>query len=141
MKAGFIKEEELLAFLGRQFNLPVVDLSKYEINPEVVRLLPEEMVQKHLDLPINRVGSKMIVAVADLSNMAIVDGIGFKTGYAVELVLASERAITAEINKFFDRSMEFKDIISELDEDFEVIREEEVDTADLERGVSTTPLS
>ncbi|HSE14991.1 MAG TPA: hypothetical protein VLB08_05305, partial [Candidatus Deferrimicrobium sp.] len=83
VKAGFIKEEELLAFLGRQFNLPVVDLSKYEINSEVVRLLPEEMVQKHLALPINRVGSKMIVAVADPSNMAIIDGIGFKTGYAV----------------------------------------------------------
>ncbi len=140
VKAGFIKEEELLAFLGRQFNLPVVDLSKYEINPEVVRLLPEEMVQKHLALPINRVGSKMIVAVADPSNMAIIDGIGFKTGYSVELVLASERAITAEINKFFDRSMEFKDIISELDEDLEVIREEEVDTADLERGVDDAPV-
>jgi type IV pilus assembly protein PilB len=140
VKAGFIKEEELLAYLGRQFSLPVVDLSKYEINPEVVRLLPEEMVQKHLALPINRVGSKMIVAVADPSNMAIIDGIGFKTGYAVELVLASEREITAQINKFFDRSMEFRDIISELDEDLEVIREEEVDTADLARSVDDAPV-
>jgi type IV pilus assembly protein PilB len=140
VKAGFINEEELLSFLGRQFNLPVVDLSKYEINPEVVRLLPEEMVQKHLALPINRVGSKVIVAVADPSNMAIVDGIGFKTGYSVELVLASERAITAEINKFFDRSMEFKDIISELDEDLEVIHEEAVETADLERAVDDAPV-
>jgi type IV pilus assembly protein PilB len=140
VKGGFIKEEELLAFLGRQFNLPVVDLTKYEINPEVVRLLPEEMVQKHLALPINRIGAKMIVAVADPSNMAIIDGIGFKTGYSVELVLASERDITAAINKFFDRSMEFKDIISELDEDLEVIREEEVDIADLERGVDDAPV-
>jgi type IV pilus assembly protein PilB len=140
IKSGFIKEEDLLAFLGRQFNLPVVDLSKYEINPEIVRLLPEEMVQKHLALPINRVGAKLIVAVADPSNMAIIDGIGFKTGYAVELVLASEREITAGINRFFDRSMEFKDIISELDEDLEVIREEEVDTAELERGVDDAPV-
>ncbi|MBI5905253.1 MAG: type IV-A pilus assembly ATPase PilB [Deltaproteobacteria bacterium] len=140
IKGGYIKEEELLAFLGRQFNLPVVDLAKYEVNPDVVRLLPEEMVQKHLALPINRVGAKMIVAVADPSNMAIIDGIGFKTGYSVELVLASERDITAAINKFFDRSMEFKDIISELDEDLEVIREEEVDTADLERGVDDAPV-
>jgi type IV pilus assembly protein PilB len=82
----------------------------------------------------------MIVAVADPSNMAIIDGIGFKTGYSVELVLASDRAITAEINKFFDRSMEFKDIISELDEDLEVIREEEVDSADLARGVDDAPV-
>jgi type IV pilus assembly protein PilB len=140
VKAGHIKEEELLAFLGRQFNIPVVDLSKYEINPEVVRLLPEEMVQKHLALPINRVGAKMIVAVSDPSSMAIVDGIGFKTGYSVELVLASETAITTAINKFFDRSMEFKDIISELDEDLEVIHEEQVETADLERAVDDAPV-
>jgi len=140
VKAGHIKEEELLAFLGRQFNLPVVDLSKYEVNSEVVRLLPEEMVQKHLALPINRIGAKMIVAVADPSNMAIIDGIGFKTGYSVELVLASERDITAAINKFFDRSMEFKNIISELDEDLEVIREEDIDAGDAERSVDDAPV-
>ena len=140
VKAGAIKEPELLSFLGRQFNIPVVDLSKYEINPEVVRLLPEEMVQKNLALPINRVGAKLIVAVADPSNMAILDAIGFKTGYAVELVLASEKEIASAINKFFDQSLDFKDIISELDDELEVVREEEVDVSELERGVDDAPV-
>ena len=140
VKSGVIREPELLSFLGRQFNIPVVDLSKYEINPDVVRLLPEEMVQKNLALPINRVGAKLIVAVADPSNMAILDAIGFKTGYAVELVLASEKEITAAINKFFDQSLEFKDIISELDDELEVVREEEVDVSELERGVDDAPV-
>src|SRR3989337_1574964 len=140
VKAGFIKEPELLSFLGRQFNIPVVELSKYEINPEVVRLLPEDMVQKNLALPINRVGAKLIVAVADPSNMAILDAIGFKTGYSVELVLASEREITAAINKYFDQSLEFTDIISELDDELEVVRDEEVDVSEIERGVEDGPL-
>ncbi len=140
VKAGSIQESELLSFLGRQFNIPVVDLSKYEIDPEVVRLLPEEMVQKNLALPINRVGAKLIVAVADPSNMAILDAIGFKTGYAVELVLASEKEITTAINKFFDQSLEFKDIISELDEELEVVHEEEVDVSEIERGLDDAPV-
>ncbi len=140
VKAGMIKEPELLTFLGRQFNVPVVDLSKYEINSEVVRLLPEDMVQKNLALPINRVGAKLIVAVADPSNMSILDAIGFQTGYAVELVLASEKEITSAINKFFDQSLEFKDIISELDDELEVVREEEVDVSELERGVDDAPV-
>ncbi len=140
VKTGSIKEEELLSFLGRQFNVPVIDLSKYEINSEVVRLLPEELVQKHLALPINRVGAKLIVAVADPSNMAIIDAIGFKTGYAVELVLASEKDITQAINKYFDQSMEFKDIISELDEDLEVVREEELESIDQESRVDDAPV-
>src|SRR4030065_521535 len=121
VKAGFIKEPELLSFLGRQFNIPVVELSKYEINPEVVRLLPEEMVQKNLALPINRVGAKLIVAVADPSNMALLDALGVKTGNAGELLPVSEREITAAINKYFDQSLEFKDIISELDDALGVV--------------------
>jgi type IV pilus assembly protein PilB len=140
VKTGSIKEPELLSFLGRQFNIPVVDLAKYEINGEVVRLLPEEMVQKHLAIPINRVGAKLIVAVADPSNMAIIDAIGFKTGYAVELVLASEREITAAINRYFDQTMDFKDIISELDEDLEVVREEDLDSLDQETRVDDAPV-
>ena len=140
VKTGAIKEPELLSFLGRQFNIPVVDLAKYEINGEVVRLLPEEMVQKHLALPINRIGAKLIVAVADPSNMAIIDAIGFKTGYAVELVLASEREITTAINKYFDQTMEFKDIISELDEDLEVVREEDLESLDQETRVDDAPV-
>jgi type IV pilus assembly protein PilB len=140
VKTGTIKESELLSFLGRQFNIPVVDLSKYEINPEVVRLLPEDLVQKNMALPINRVGAKLIVAVADPSNMAILDAIGFKTGYAVELVMASENDISAAINKFFDQTLEFQDIISELDDELEVIREEEVDTTELERGIDDAPV-
>src|SRR5574341_1831254 len=135
VKSGFITEQELLSFLGRQFNVPVVDLSKYEINSEVVRLLPEEMVQKHLALPINRVGAKLIVAVADPSNMAIIDAIGFKTGYAVELVLASEKDITAAINKSFDQTLEMKDIISDLEDELEIVREEELDVGDVERAI------
>jgi type IV pilus assembly protein PilB len=140
VKAGTIKEPELLSFLGRQFNIPVVDLTKYEINPEVVRLLPEDMVQKNMALPINRVGAKLIVAVADPSNMAILDAIGFKTGYAVELVLASEKEITNAINKFFDQSLEFKDIISELDDELEVVHEDEVDVSEIERGLDDAPV-
>ncbi|MBI5342398.1 MAG: type IV-A pilus assembly ATPase PilB [Deltaproteobacteria bacterium] len=140
VKAGYIKEEDLLSFLGRQFNVPVVDLSKYEINAEVVRLLPEDLVQKHMALPINRVGAKLIVAVADPSNMAIIDAIGFKTGYAVELVLASEKDITSAINRFFDQSMEFKDIISELDEDLEVVREEDLEAVDQDSRVDDAPV-
>src|SRR4030066_2251472 len=140
VKTGFIKEPELLSFLGRQFNIPVVELSKYEINPEVVRLLPEDMVQKNLALPINRGGAKLIVAVADPSNMAILDAIGFKTGDAGELGLASEKEITSAINKFFDQSLEFKDIISELDDELEVVREEEVDVSELDRGGADAPV-
>ncbi|HEY5995681.1 MAG TPA: type IV-A pilus assembly ATPase PilB, partial [Candidatus Deferrimicrobiaceae bacterium] len=116
------------------------DLSKYEVNADVARLLPEDLVQKNLALPINRVGAKLIVAVADPSNMSIVDAIVFKTGYTVETVLAAEKDITAAINKHFDHSLEMKELISEMDEDLEVIKEEDLDAAEVEKGVDDAPV-
>jgi type IV pilus assembly protein PilB len=58
----------------------------------------------------------------------------------VELVLASEKEITSAINKYFDQSMDFKDIISELDEDLEVVREEDFEALDQESRVDDAPV-
>jgi type IV pilus assembly protein PilB len=55
-------------------------------------------------------------------------------------VLASEKDITSAINKHFDQSMEFKGIISELDEDLEVVREEDLETLDQDSRVDDAPV-
>jgi len=141
VRLGYITEEELLSFLGKQFNIPVVDLSKYEINPELVKLLPEDLMQKNLAFPINRVGSKLIVAVADPTNMAIVDAIAFKTGYTVELVLASEKAISELVSKYVDEGAELEELITDLDEEFELVQEEEeVDVQEIQKTVEEAPV-
>ncbi len=141
VRSEFITEDELLSFLGRQFNIPVVDLEKYDINPDLVKLLPEDLMQKNLAFPINRINSKLIVAVADPTNMAIVDAIAFKTGYTVELVLASERSIIELVNKYLEQSSEFEDIITDFDEDFEFVQEEDdIDIHEIEKTVEEAPV-
>ncbi len=141
VKLGYISEEEFLAFLGQQFNIPVVDLSQYEVNADLVRLLPEDLMQKNLAFPINRVGSKLIVAVADPTNMAIVDAIAFKTGYAVELVLASENSLLQLVNTHIEQSSELDEIIIDLDDEFELIQdEEEIDVQEIQKTVDDAPV-
>ncbi len=141
VRLGYITDDELLTFLGRQFNIPVVDLEKYDINPDLVKLLPEDLMQKNLAFPINRINSKLIVAVADPTNMAIVDAIAFKTGYTVELVLASEISIIELVNKYLEQSSEFDDIITDLDEEFEFIQEDDdLDVLEIEKTVEEAPV-
>jgi type IV pilus assembly protein PilB len=141
VKLGYITEEELLTFLGQQFNIPVVDLSQYEVNPDLVRLLPEDLMQKNLAFPINRVGSKLIVAVSDPTNMAIVDAIAFKTGYTVELVLASETSLLELVNTHIEHPSELDEIIIDFDEDFELIQEEEeLDVQEIQKTVEDAPV-
>lgn len=141
VKLGYITEEELLAFLGQQFNIPVVDLSQYEVNPDLLKLLPEDLMQKNLAFPINRVGSKLIVAVADPTNMGIMEAIGFKTGYTVELVLASETSLLDLVGTHLEQSSEIDEIIIDLDDEFELIQEEEeIDVQEIQKTVEDAPV-
>ena len=61
-KMGFIEENELTAFLSKQYGVPSIDLSDFDIEPDIIKLIPKEVVLKHQVIPINRTGSTLIVA-------------------------------------------------------------------------------
>src|SRR4030065_1968636 len=65
VKLGFIKEDDLLSFLSAQYRVPSVKLSKIEINPNVIKLVPSSTVKKHFIIPVNRVGQKLTLAISD----------------------------------------------------------------------------
>ena len=90
---GFLDEGELTDFVAKQYGVPSMDLDQIEIEPEVAQLIPQEVVQKHNVMPINRAGSTLILATADPSNIFALDDIKFLTGYNIQPVVASEEAI------------------------------------------------
>jgi type IV pilus assembly protein PilB len=90
---GFLDEGELTDFVAKQYGVPSMDLDQIEIDPEVAQLIPQEVVQKHNVMPINRAGSTLILATADPSNIFALDDIKFLTGYNIQPVVASEEAI------------------------------------------------
>ena len=90
VKLGFIKEEELLSFLSAQYRVPSIKLSKIEINPNVIKLIPASTAKKDFIIPTNRVGPKLTLAMVDPSNIFVIDEVKFMTGFNVEPVVASE---------------------------------------------------
>ena len=101
VKLGYIKEDELLSFLSAQYRVPSVKISKMEINPTVIKLVPSSVSKKYFIMPINRVGSKLTLAMADPSNIVVIDEIKFMTGFNVEPVVASETEIIDAIKKYY----------------------------------------
>lgn len=101
VKLGYIKEDELLSFLSAQYRVPSVKLSKIEINPNVVKLIPPSISKKYFIIPINRIGPKLTLAMADPSNIMVIDEIKFMTGFNVEPVVASETEIIDAIKKYY----------------------------------------
>ena len=101
VKLGFIKEDELLSFLSAQYRVPSVKLSKMEINPNVIKLIPSSIAKKYFIIPVNRIGPKLTMAMADPSNIIVIDEVKFMTGFNVEPVVASEAEIIDAIKKYY----------------------------------------
>ena len=101
VKLGFIKEDDLLSFLSAQYRVPSVKLSKIEINPNVIKLVPASKAKNYLMIPVQRVGPKLTLAMADPSNMFAIDEIKFMTSFNVEPVVASEAEIVEAIKKYY----------------------------------------
>lgn len=100
-KLGFLNEEALTTFLSKQYNVPAINLSEFEIDPSVIKLIPLDVAKKYLVIPVNRAGSTLILAMSDPSNIFALDDIKFMTGYNVEAVVAAEGSIIEAIKKYY----------------------------------------
>jgi type IV pilus assembly protein PilB len=101
VKLGFVPEDKLMTFLSKQYGVPYVDLSKFEINPAVIKHIPADVAQKYRIMPINRAGATITIAMVDPSNIFAIDDIKFMTGYNVEAVVATEGAIIDAIKRYY----------------------------------------
>jgi type IV pilus assembly protein PilB len=141
-KLGFLPENELAEFVSKQYGVPSIDLDEFEIDEEIIHLIPEEVATKHNVLPINRAGSTLILATADPSNIFAIDDIKFLTGYNVEVVVAAEEGIKRAVDRYYDSSSSLEDVMSDFDDDeFEVVSDEDgLDVAELERATEDAPV-
>ena len=102
VKLGFIPELELTKVLARQYKMPAVDLSKFEVDPRIVKLVPADLAVKHLVLPLKRDGRTLTVAMADPTNMGVIEDLKFITRYDIFPVIAGEFTLKNAIEKHYE---------------------------------------
>ena len=143
VKLGFISEDDITSFLSRQYGVPSINLSHFEIDGNVIKLIPSEIAQKHQVIPINRTGNVLTVAMTDPSNIFAIDDIKFMTGFKVEPVVAAETSIRNSINKYYDSAGLVEDIMKTFDDkDVEALKDEEdgVNAAELGKAAEDAPV-
>ncbi|MCB9637741.1 MAG: type IV-A pilus assembly ATPase PilB [Myxococcales bacterium] len=101
MKAGALDEEQMKDWLSKQYGVPAVNLDDFELEPEVLSLISRELVQKHMAIPMSRVGNSLIVAMVDPSNIYAIDDLKFITGYGVDVVVTSESSFQRAFEKYY----------------------------------------
>jgi len=101
VKLGYVTEDNLVAFLSKQFGVPSINIAEYNVDPAVSKLIPMDMARKYTIMPVARVGAKLTIAMTDPSNIFAIDDVKFMTGYNVEVAVASETAILQAISKYY----------------------------------------
>src|SRR5829696_3730320 len=101
VRLGFVTDEEITDLLSKQYGVPSINLSQFEIDSSVIKLLPSETVRKYQILPLSRAGATLTIAITDPTNVFAMDDVKFMTGYNVEPVVASETAVLDAIEKYY----------------------------------------
>ncbi len=101
VKMGVVRDEEITGLLSKQYGVPSINLSQFEIDPSVIKLIPAETAQKYQIVPLSRAGATLTIAMTDPTNVFAMDDIKFMTGYNVEPVVASESSVTEAIQKYY----------------------------------------
>ena len=139
---GYVDDQELTQLLAKQYSLPSIDLADFEIDPDVLNLVPKHEALKHMVIPVNRAGGTLIVAMSDPSNIYAIDELKFLTQYHIEPVVAAESAIDAAIARYYESGPDIDEMIGALDEevDYTAAEEEDANIVDLENQAGQAPV-
>ena len=148
VKLGFLSDEDVTNFLSRQYGVPAINLSYFEIDPAVVKLIPYETSKRYQILPLSRVGASLTIAMVDPTNVFAMDDIKFMTGFNIEPVVASESSIIEGIDKAYGTSKEeeLEQVMQSMNDmgegtDVELQAEEhELELKELEKAADEAPI-
>jgi len=108
VKLGLVSDDMITAVLSRQYGIPSVNLELFQIDAQVLHLIPQEVAQKYSVLPLSRVGASLTLAMVDPTNVFAMDDIKFMTGLNVEPVVVAEASIQQAISKYYGSSKEIE---------------------------------
>jgi len=123
----FVKENELISALSEGLNFPLIDLKRFRLNQDIVKIIPVNIARHYQIIPVSKIGDVVTLAMADPLNIFAIDHVESLTGYKINPIISSSQDIIAAIDAFFpDNTHEIiGDLVKEMSSSsIELIREE-----------------
>jgi len=114
LKQGLVKAEELAVVLSIQLKLPLIDLKRHAVQPEALRLIPEEMARKHALIPLDIVNNSLMVVMADPEDIRTIEDIKAQAKMRVEVALGVRSDIERAINIHYRSSSAIEKQVSQF---------------------------
>jgi type IV pilus assembly protein PilB len=131
VKLGLVQEIEITKMLARQYRVPAVDLSRFEVDEKIIKLLPPDVAVKHHVLPLKREGRTLTVAMAEPTNLTVIEDLKFITRFDIFPVIAGEYTLRQAIERYYEQTdAQLETLLKDMEEDDEVEVVEEQDDDD-----------
>ncbi|MGA2586614.1 MAG: type IV-A pilus assembly ATPase PilB [Candidatus Aminicenantales bacterium] len=145
---GYVTGEEMAQGLSRSLGYPYVDIEQFDVYPDVLNLIQADAAKKYLIMPLHRIRSFLTLAMADPTNLDVIEDIRFRTGLSIQPVIASENGIMNAITKYYGVSNALKikkaveDIALADDSKITIVEEgkEDYDATDVEPPPDEAPI-
>ena len=102
VELGFVTREEVGALLSRQYGVPSISLSRFDIDARVIDLVPADLARAHQVVPIDRSGPTLVVAAADPTSSRALGEVARVTGCTVKPVVAAEAEMLGALARYYE---------------------------------------
>lgn len=134
IKMGVADDEEIAKALARQLKIPFLHLGEVKIEPGIIALIPPEMVEKYLLIPISKTDQGLLVAMVNPLEIYALEDLRFITGMPIHIAVASQKDILEAIEKYYPKPGIESDLDSEprIGEDIQILTRDEPDAEDMD---------
>ncbi|MFH0791452.1 MAG: ATPase, T2SS/T4P/T4SS family [Candidatus Omnitrophota bacterium] len=112
IELSFIKENDLISVLSQGLGFPLIDLKRFKIDSEIVRIIPAQIARHYQIIPLSRMGDTITLAMADPLNIFAVDHVKVLTGYKINPIISSNRDIAQAIELSYPDTA--KDMVDDI---------------------------
>ncbi len=113
VRLGYVSRETLIEVLSAELDIPAIHLSRYKIDPDIIKIIPKKIAQLYCLIPISMLGNSLTVAMLDPMNVHALDDIHRLTSLEIRPLLATEKDLKEALEHYYGEnvSQAIKDVI------------------------------
>lgn len=101
VELGFAKEEDIAHALTAQYGFPYLPLKNYDIDSEIVKLVPQQVANQYCLIPIDKIGNSLTIAMSNPLNVQAIEDIELLTKCKVQTFVSTTSDIREAIKKYY----------------------------------------
>ena len=98
---GFAKEEDIAKTLTAQYGFPYLPLSNYEVDPQIINIIPGRVARQYLLIPIDKIGENLTIAMSNPLNTHAIEDVELLSGCNVLVFVSTSSDIKKGITKYY----------------------------------------